>query len=90
MNSEEFKNFKQNCIYVRGLSDNEAYIEFLKYNKNSLINKLSTTDYEAIKYAEGWFTEEEYQPIKEERENIRIQIRSLEEDIKELEERVNN
>lgn len=39
---------------------------------------LSKTDYEAIKYAEGWFTEEEYEPIKASREQIRVIIRELE------------
>lgn len=29
-----------------------------------LKQKLSDTDYQAIKYAEGWLTEEEYEPIK--------------------------
>lgn len=38
---------------------------------------LAETDYKAIKYAEGWYTEEDYAPIKEERENWRIKIREL-------------
>lgn len=40
--------------------------------------ELSATDYKAIKYAEGWLTEEEYAPIKAERERIRNEIRELE------------
>lgn len=40
--------------------------------------ELSATDYKAIKYAEGWLTDEEYAPIKTERESIRQQIRELE------------
>lgn len=44
-----------------------------------LKNDLSSTDYKAIKYAEGYYTEEEYSTIKIERENIRIKIRNLEE-----------
>lgn len=39
---------------------------------------LTNTDYQAIKYAEGWYTEEEYTPIKEEREYWRNNIRELE------------
>lgn len=42
-----------------------------------LREQLAATDYEAIKYAEGWFTEEEYAPIKAERESLRQQIRLL-------------
>ena len=49
----------------------EEQIEQLK-------EQLSATDYKAIKFAEGWLTEEEYAPIKAEREAIREQIRALE------------
>ena len=40
--------------------------------------QLSHTDYKAIKYAEGCYTEEEYAPIKAAREELRVQIRQLE------------
>ena len=43
-----------------------------------LKQELANTDYEAIKYSEGWFTEEEYAPIKAMRESLREQIRALE------------
>ena len=43
-----------------------------------LKKELSATDYEAIKYSEGWFTDEEYAPIKAMREELREQIRKLE------------
>lgn len=43
-----------------------------------LKEQLSATDYKAIKYAEGWITEEEYAPIKAERERLRNEIRELE------------
>ena len=39
---------------------------------------LSSTDYKAIKYAEGVLTEQEYLPIKEQRENWRKEINELE------------
>ena len=42
-----------------------------------LKKQLSDTDYEAIKYSEGWFTEEEYAPIKIMREELREKIREL-------------
>lgn len=51
-------------------------------NKVELINsykqQLADSDYKAIKYSEGWYTEEEYQEIKEEREKLRQAIRELE------------
>ena len=43
-----------------------------------LKQELADTDYEAIKYSEGWFTEDEYAPIKAMRESLREQIRKLE------------
>lgn len=43
-----------------------------------LKEQLFATDYKAIKYAEGWISEEEYAPVKAEREAIRQQIRELE------------
>ena len=45
---------------------------------NELKRKLSATDYKAIKYAEGLISEEEYAPIKGEREYYREQIRECE------------
>ena len=45
---------------------------------NALKQELARTDYKALKYAEGWFTEEEYAPIKAMREELREKIRILE------------
>lgn len=41
--------------------------------------ELKKTDYKAVKFAEGWYSEEEYAEIKSAREDIRNQIRELEE-----------
>lgn len=40
--------------------------------------ELSETDYKALKYMEGWLTEEEYAPIKAQRQALRDQINELE------------
>ena len=40
--------------------------------------ELAFTDYKAIKYAEGWITEEEYAPTKAARQAIRDEINMLE------------
>lgn len=40
--------------------------------------ELASTDYKAIKYAEGWLTEQEYAPIKASRQAIRDEINALE------------
>lgn len=38
---------------------------------------LDDTDYQAIKYAEGWLTDEEYEPIKLQRQEWRDEINRL-------------
>lgn len=40
--------------------------------------ELSATDYKALKYMEGWLTEEEYAPVKAQRQALRDQINELE------------
>ena len=46
-----------------------------------LKHKLQETDYKAIKYSEGWLTEEEYAPIKAERQALREEINRLEQEL---------
>lgn len=43
-----------------------------------LKKQLAKTDYKAIKYAEGWLTDEEYEPIKSYRQELRNEINRLE------------
>lgn len=54
----------------------------LELNKQFQIDllkkKLADTDYKAIKYAEGLISEEDYAPIKAERQRIRDEINRLE------------
>lgn len=47
------------------------YIERLK-------DELYATDYKAIKHSEGLISDEDYQPIKEERQSIRAEINKVE------------
>lgn len=47
-----------------------------------LKQKLSDTDYKAIKYSEGWLTDEEYAEVKEQRKEWRSAINQLEERLK--------
>ena len=49
----------------------ESQIEILKL-------KLAKTDYKAIKYAEGLISEEDYAPIKAQRQAWRAEINQLE------------
>ena len=46
-----------------------------------LKQQLASTDYQAIKYAEGWISEQDYAPIKAQRQAIRDQINELEEQL---------
>lgn len=41
--------------------------------------QLASTDYKAIKFAEGWLTADEYEPIKAQRQALRDRINELEE-----------
>lgn len=56
----------------------ESSPEFKMYQIAQLKDQLSATDYKAIKFAEGWMTEEEYAPIRAERQALRDQINALE------------
>lgn len=48
---------------------------------NELKKLLAESDYRAIKYAEGCYTEQEYQPIKELRQSYRDEINELESEL---------
>lgn len=49
-----------------------------KFEIKELKQKLADTDYNAIKYAEGWIDSEEYAPIKAQRQAWRDRINELE------------
>ena len=52
--------------------------ELADFEITELKAKLAATDYQAIKYAEGILTEEEYLPMKEQRQEWRARINELE------------
>ena len=52
--------------------------ELLQMDINQKKWELSQTDYKALKYAEGLLTEEEYAPIKAERQAMRDEINAME------------
>ena len=56
----------------------EASLEYKAQQIAELKAQLSATDYKAIKYAEGWLSEEEFAPVKAERQAIREKINELE------------
>lgn len=56
--------------------------EKAKSRINELKTLLEKTDYQAIKFAEGELSAEEYLPIKQKRRSYRAEINSLEEKLK--------
>lgn len=61
---------------------NKSKQKNLQFKIAILIDKLSATDYQAIKFAEGEMTAEEFAPIREQRRAWRVEINLLEEQIK--------
>ena len=76
--------YYENGKYVRDLTPEEESeinkITFIPIDQQiaELKQQLFSSDYKAIKYAEGWISEEEYAPIKAERQKIRDKINELE------------
>lgn len=66
----DFEN-QQNSNFSFSIPPEVKIIEELK-------QQLAQTDYQAIKYAEGWLTEEQYAPIKTQRQALRNRINELE------------
>lgn len=70
----------ENGIYRTATADEEML--FNTVDKETQIEELkqclTDTDYQAIKFAEGWLSVEEYEPIKAQRQNWRNQINILE------------
>lgn len=52
----------------------------------NILNKLDATDYQAIKFAEGELSAEEFAPIKEQRKAWRAEINQLETELEGLKE----
>lgn len=71
-----------NTEHPKGFVEEAASVEIPKDLKiMQLKQKLSATDYQAIKYAEGWISEEEYAPIRAERQKWRDEINALEQSL---------
>lgn len=72
---EEYENATKPAMIDEPFNAEKASIEA---EINTLKYELSETDYQAIKYAEGWISEEEYAPIKAHRQLLRDRINELE------------
>ena len=61
------------------ITEEEFYCVIDIYSSISQLKwQLAKTDYKCLKHADGELTDEEYEPVKQERHNLRIQIRELE------------
>ena len=66
--------------FVLDVDKENTMIEKEKIESEIIILKqeLASTDYKAIKFSEGWISEEEYKPIKTQRQALRDRINELE------------
>lgn len=80
----DLEEFKQLNYRFNNLSNNDLLKEFYKWKIFEYKNQLKETDYKAIKYSEGYYTDEEYEPIKLERQELRNQIHEYEQEIEKL------
>ena len=71
-------------IITKNKNINERQIQNLKKQIQELKQHLNATDYQAIKYAEGQLSEEEYAEMKIQRQSWRNEINILEKQIEEL------
>ncbi|MBR3208865.1 MAG: hypothetical protein IKF82_01210 [Bacilli bacterium] len=62
----------------------ELRIEEINARIRELKELLAETDYRAIKYSEGLYTQEEYAPYKYQRQSYRDEINQLEEELSTL------
>ena len=72
-NALTVENLQLTAEQEKEISYMETIIQINDYKK-----KLEDSDYKALKFIDGEFTEEEYAPIREERKNYRIKINELE------------
>ena len=81
---EEKKEIEIIDVYVR-FTPYQQNLHDLKNGLKRYQELLNNTDYWALKYMEGYYTEEEYSQKKELRESYRVKVRELTAQIDELE-----
>ena len=69
---------KINGVFVPVIDETEEALEMPEEQIQTLKQQLAESDYKAIKYAEGWYSAEEYAPIKAQRQALRYKINELE------------
>ena len=74
---------ENNCV-IDYDNSKELRIQEINERIDELKRLLQDSDYRAIKYAEGLYTEEEYAPYKAQRKAYRDEINQLEEELNSL------
>lgn len=78
----EYQPAKREKILVYNVYTSKELKDIANQKRISELKQLlSSTDYQAIKYAEGELTDSEYAPMKQQREAWRKEIRKLEEQL---------
>ena len=80
---EEHDEYEQIQIYIPYSDEKLAEID-KEIKLKELKTELASTDYEAIKYSEGLYTDEEYEPTKKQRQELRNEINKLQKELDEL------
>lgn len=73
---EAYDEIIQYQIYIPYSKEYMEHKEVIAQYKDTL-NKLAKSDHKLLKYLEGYYTDEEYEPIKQIREGYRKAIREL-------------
>ena len=91
LTSEQYNNIRVNKTNINKLLANDFSDNVISEDEASAMQKaariselkqlLAETDYRAIKYAEGYYTEEEYAPYKALRQSYRDEINKLEQEL---------
>ncbi|MCX4365115.1 MAG: hypothetical protein OSJ70_05020 [Bacilli bacterium] len=77
LDEKRLKLIQENISNQKSIEQKYLRIEELKQN-------LKNTDHQFNKWQEGWLTDEEYEPIRIERQNWRNEINTLEEELNKL------
>ena len=83
-NIHNYSIMDDNDEYYYCKDNNPTQQDIINTQINKLKQQLSDTDYKALKYMEGYISEEEYSSIKQQRQAWRDEINQLEQQIEEL------
>lgn len=77
---------KQQQVVQKEVEISNPRIAEAEHRMQEILMLLQAGDYKTIKYAEGAYSEEEYAPIKAERQALRLEYNALEVELKDIKE----